>query len=229
MGRKRLNPSFKTVFITGGSRGIGAAICKEISPRYNIIAPSRAELDLSSVDSIKNYIGQHKDDPIDILINNAGINPTTPFFEMDQSVMSEMMLVNVTAPLLLIQGLTSHMKEKKWGRILNLSSIWGTTGRANRLVYSTAKHAINGITRSLADLLGPFNIVVNSVCPGFVDTEMTRRNLSPKVIAELLKRVPLGRLIQPEEIAKAAAWLISNENTSYTGQLFVIDGGFSAY
>jgi len=223
-----LDSSPMTVFLTGASRGIGLSIHEKLSTMgYNIIAPPRSELNLADISSITGYIEQHKQDPIDIIINNAAINPTTPLGKMSPELIEEILRIDVIAPLLLTRGLTSHMKEESWGRIINISSIWGVRGREGRSVYSTAKHALNGMTSSLARELGTYNILVNSVCPGFIDTEMTRRNLSSEEIEVLLERVPLGRLARPEEIANVVAFLISKENTYLTGQSIVVDGGFT--
>jgi len=228
LDRERLNLSSQTVFLTGGSGGIGKSIeNKLLTEGYNIIAPPREELNLADLNSISEYVGKHENDPIDILINNAAINPATALDEMTPELIEEVLRVDVTAPLLLTRGLTSHMKEKGWGRVINISSIWGVRGREGRSVYSAAKHALNGMTSSLARELGSHNILVNSVCPGFVDTEMTRRNLTPEQLAELLKKVPLGRLAQPDEIADVVAFLVSKKNTFITGQSIIVDGGFT--
>lgn len=192
------------------------------------IAPPRSELNLASLSSINEYVSGHAGDPIDIIINDAGINPPGALEALNVEQIIDTINVNLIAPLLLSRGLTSHMKENRWGRIASISSIWGVRGRANRTVYSTTKHGINGMTRALARELGPYNILVNSVCPGVFDTEMTRRNIHGDALQKFLTDVLLGRLGDPAEVAEAVAWLVSPQNTFYTGQLFVLDGGYTA-
>lgn len=226
--RERLNNSFQTVFLTGASGGIGSAINNKLKTLgYNIIAPTHQELDLSNIGSLKKYIDEHKNDPIDILINCAAINPAkVPFDEMDAEQIDEVIRVDLTAPLLLSRGLTSHMKEKGWGRIVNIGSIWGKTARYPRAAYAASKRGLDSITESFAAELGKYGILVNSLHPGFVDTEMTRRNLSEEQIAAFLVKVPTGKIIQPSEIADVIAFLVSKKNKVITGQSIAADGGF---
>lgn len=133
---------------------------------------------------------------------------------------------DLTAPLLLSRGLITHMKEKGWGRIINIGSIWGKTARYPRAAYAASKRALDSITESFAAELGKDGILVNSLHPGFVDTEMTRRNLSEEQIAAFLANVPTGKIIQPSEIADVIAFLVSKKNKVITGQSIAADGGF---
>lgn len=226
---EQLDFSHRTALVTGASRGIGLEInnCL-VKLGCNVFTPSRSELNLSDIDSINEYVEKHRQDPIDIIINDAAINPAIPLDEMEPELIEEIIRVNQTAPILLTRGLTDYMKENSWGRVVNISSIWGVMGRGARTVYSTTKFALDGMTRSLSQEYGKHGILVNSVCPGFVDTEMTRRNLSAEQLEALMARVPLGRLAQPEEIANAVAFLASDMNTFITGQSIVVDGGFTA-
>lgn len=217
----------KTVFITGGSGGIGKTICNELKNKYKITVPGRKELDLTSEVSIKNYVEKNKNAPIDIIINNAGVGYPTFLENISDDIIKETINVNLIAPLKLIRGLVTHMKKNHYGKIINMSSILGIVSSERRTVYSATKSGLNGITRSLAIELGPYNILVNSICPGYVDTELTKKNISPKVKKQLIPNIPLRRFAQPEEIAKVIAFLISEENTYITGHLLVIDGGFT--
>lgn len=224
-----LDLSHRTAFITGASRGIGKAIHDRLAEfGCNMIAPPREELDLADSASVVAYIELHKENPIDIIINDAALNPPIPLDKMTPEQIQEIMVVNAISPLLLSNGLSQHMRKNGWGRIVDISSIWGVVGRGPRTVYSTSKFALVGETRSLAQEYGKYNILVNSVCPGFVDTEMTRGNLSPEQIEALLTRVPLGRLALPEEIANVVAFLVSDLNTFITGQSIVVDGGYTS-
>lgn len=217
----------KTVLVTGGSRGIGLAICEEFKRAgYKVIAPTRQELDLNSLDSIKNFVAKPKNQKIDILINNAGINKPEWIAEMQDETIDETIQVNLTAPFYLIRACVPYMKQQKWGRIINVSSIFGIVARAKQTLYCATKHGLNGLTKSLALELAQDNILVNSVCPGFTKTQLVLRN-PPEKIKAIENDIPLGRLAEPGEIAKAVFYLASPENTYLTGQTIIIDGGFS--
>lgn len=120
------------------------------------------------------------------------------------------------------------MKRKNSGNIINISSIWSKVSKAGRSVYSATKSGLDGITRALAVELGEYNILVNSIAPGFVLTNLTRKNNTDEQIDELMKQIPLKRLADPEEIANLVLFLISNKNTYITGQTIYIDGGFTS-
>jgi len=217
----------KTVFLTGAGRGIGKAIYDELKRKnYKVIAPKREELDLNNNSSINNYLKAHKDLKIDILINNAGINIPTWIDELTDVNISQHIQVNLISPIKLISSFTSHMKKSQWGRIINISSIFGIVARGKQTMYSATKHGINGVTKALALELGPYSILVNSICPGFTNTDLVKRN-PPEKNALIAKDIPLGRFAEPKEIAKLVIFLISNENSYINGQNIVIDGGFT--
>jgi len=216
-----------SVLITGASRGIGKAICgKFIREGYRVIAPARAQLDLSVPASIDNFIRENKDVPVDAIVNCAGINPIANIEDIEDSDFDKTMQVNVKAPLKLIQGFVGGMKSRGYGRIVNIGSIWGVVSKEGRTSYSVSKNGIHGISNTLAVELGKNNILVNSVCPGFTNTELTLQNISGIEAAELYKQIPLGRFAEPSEIAELVFFLCSDKNTYITGQKIVIDGGF---
>jgi 3-oxoacyl-[acyl-carrier protein] reductase len=217
----------RKALITGGARGIGAAIAKKLSQNgYEIIAPSRNELDLGKPGSIETFL-KNSEMGFDVLINNAGINVLKSVAELDGQTWSEMMQVNLSAPLRLIQAVTPQMRERKWGRILNVSSILSLVTKENRAAYSMTKSGLNALTRSAAVELGPHGILVNALCPGYVDTELTRKNNSPAEIEKIEESIPLQRMAKAEELARVAAFLCSEENSYLTGQTVVVDGGFT--
>ena len=214
--------------VTGGARGIGRAIVAELKRRgIEVLAPTRQELDLAHSGSIQDFIKAHAADGIDILVNNAGINHVRPLAKLDPAAWQEMMQVNVTAPLELIQGLSAGMRSRKWGRIINISSVFSLVTREGRAAYSATKSGLNGLTRTCAVELAPDGILVNAVCPGYVETEMTRRNNAPTELAAIAATIPLRRLAQPDEIARMVGFLCSEDNTYCTGQLLAVDGGFT--
>lgn len=218
--------SKKTVFLTGASRGIGRSIYKTLKKEgYIIIAPTRKELDLRNLESVKRYLNKNKDLKIDIIINNAGINYPQWVEELDDTNIEDTINVNLIAPIQLIRNFVQNMIKNKWGRIINISSIFGLVARGKQVPYVATKHALNGVTKTLALELARHNILVNSVCPGFVATDLVLQNPKKK-IKMLIEEIPLGRLAQPQEIAELVSFLISPRNSYITGSRIVIDGGF---
>lgn len=216
----------KKVLLTGGSRGIGKEIYKELRQDYNIIIPTRDVLDLNSLKSINNYFKQNKN--FDILINNAGINIIKEIDSILDKDIEEINQINLVAPLKLIQNVAKHMKKQKYGKIINISSIWGVRSKEKRTLYSSTKFGLIGQTKALSRELGKYNILINAVCPGFTATDLTMKSLNKKELKEITKQIPLQRLATPKEIAKSVKFLISDENSYITGQTLVVDGGFTA-
>lgn len=217
----------RVALITGASRGIGQAIATAFSRAgWSVLAPARSELDLSSNASIETWCRCHADRRIDALVNNAAINRPEILENIDEDFWQAMVQTNVTAPRKLIAALAPGMKANRWGRILNVSSIFSRVSREGRSSYSATKAALNGLTRAAAIELAPFHILVNSLCPGYVETEMTSANNPPAALETIVSAIPLGRMAQPEEIAQVAMFLCSDANSYITGQEIVADGGF---
>lgn len=218
----------KSVLLTGASRGIGKAIFEKlVKEGYQVIAPTRKELDLADKFSVKNYIKSIKNKQIDILINNAGVNWPGNTGELTDENIELTIEINLVAPIRLINGIVGGMKKRKWGRIVNISSIFGVVAKERQMLYAATKHGLNGLTKALALELGPYNILVNSICPGFTDTDLTRRNSAEKN-SSIAETIPLGRFADPSEIAQLVSFVISEKNTYMNGSVIVIDGGFSA-
>lgn len=216
----------RVVLITGASRGIGAAIAKHFcASGLKVIAPGRAEMDLASTESVQRYCDRLSDS-VDVLVNNAGINTIENWDKIGAEQWSEMVRIDLSAPLELAQRFAPGMKARGWGRILNISSIFSLVTKERRLAYSTVKAGLNGMTRALALELAPYHVLVNALCPGYVETELTRANNTPEELALIARAIPVGRLAQPDEIARVAFFLCSEENTYLTGQTLVADGGF---
>ena len=216
----------RTVLITGGGRGIGAAIAKQFRDHgHDVLTPARAELDLVSAASVEEFIRRATDKPVDVLINNAGINVLKSIDALDSAAWQEMLQVNLTSPVRLTQAFLPGMQARGWGRIVCVSSIFSLVTKPKRVAYSMTKAALNAFVRSLA-VEGGAGVLANSLCPGYVDTALTRQNNSPEEIAALVKAIPAQRMAQPEELARVAYFLGSDENTYISGQAIVADGGF---
>jgi 3-oxoacyl-[acyl-carrier protein] reductase len=221
-----MSTSRKTVLLTGASRGIGKAIWETLNScgEYKIFTPTHEEMALDQPDSIDRYMQAHSQ--VDVLINNAGINILKPIDQIDEDAMRKMLSVNLESPLRLIKHVAPGMKARRSGRILNMSSIWSIRSKESRTLYSMTKSGLNGITRAMARELGPYGILVNSICPGYVNTDLTRKNVSPAEQEVIKQNIPLGRFAEPVEIAGFVRFLVSDQNTYITGQTLVIDGGF---
>jgi|CXWL01.1.fsa_nt_gi 3-oxoacyl-[acyl-carrier protein] reductase len=216
----------RTALITGASRGIGAAIARRLQDEgLRILSPSSKTLDLSSIASIDRYLSQLTD-PVDVLVNNAGINRLGSIEEISGRDFEEVIQVNLLGHFRLTQGLVKSMKARGYGRIVNVSSIWSLVSRERRVTYSAAKAGLNGLTRAMALELAPYHIMVNAVAPGYINTELTKKNNTPEALERIAGEIPLGRLGEPAEIAECVAFLCSPKNSYMTGQVIVLDGGY---
>ncbi|WP_428379056.1 SDR family NAD(P)-dependent oxidoreductase [Olsenella sp. Marseille-QA0557] len=214
--------------VTGGSRGIGRATAKIFRDNgYEVITPTRNELDLSSKSSIEAYISAHKDEPLDTLVNNAGINDLAFIEDANDAVIERMFEVDLMGPIRLLRGFIPSLRKSDIGRIVNIGSIWAAVSKPGRGLYSAAKRGLHGITNALACEVAEDGVLVNTICPGFTATELTIQNNTPAEIKELERLIPLGRMADPEEIAKAVYYFGSKENTYITGQKILVDGGYT--
>lgn len=217
----------KTALITGGSRGIGRAISKRLSAEgCKVILPTRREMDLLSEESIDAYL-EALQGPIDILVNNAGINFIAAGTDVTDAYIRDTVQVNLVAPLRIIRAIAPVMISQNYGRIVNISSVWGHVTKAGRVTYSMTKAGLEGMTRTWAVELAPYAILVNAVAPGYVETELTRQNNTQEQIEAIKRTIPLARLAAPEEIAEAVAFLVSEKNSYMTGQVIIVDGGYT--
>ncbi len=216
-----------SVLITGGSRGIGKATSEIfIKNGYDVKTPPRSELDLLSRESINRYI-QSQPEGFDIIINNAGLNEIHNIGELNISELDDMISVNLVAPYLITNGFIKKMVERGFGRIVNIASIWSIVSKPGRSVYSATKRGIHGLSTTLALEYGQYGILSNTVSPGFTLTDLTIKNNSPEEIEKISSTIPIKRMANTEEIAKAIYFVGSAENTYITGQNIVVDGGFS--
>ncbi|NQV57973.1 MAG: SDR family oxidoreductase [Rhodospirillales bacterium] len=234
------NLNDKTALVTGATRGIGWAIAERLlGEGAKVIATGTAAngrapegctyrpVDFIDALATEKFAAEISAAGIDILINNAGVNKNAPFTEIDPMDFTRIHQINVIAPFLLCRAVVPAMREKGWGRIVNISSVWGKKGRAHRGTYATTKFGLDGMTAALAAEVAADGILANCVAPGIIDTELTRRVLGEDGIAELIAEVPMGRLGTPEEIAAFVVWLAGPENTYISGQNLSVDGGLS--
>jgi NAD(P)-dependent dehydrogenase (short-subunit alcohol dehydrogenase family) len=228
--------------VTGGTRGIGYSIAQRlIQDGVDVIVTGTStknasncpiggdfyQVDFLNDSSVKDFIAYLKQKPIDILINNAGINKIGEFDKIDTTDFDNIQKVNLKTPFLLCQAVIPYMKKNNWGRIVNITSIWGNVTKEYRASYSSSKFALDGMTVALAAEVASLGILANSVAPGFIDTDLTRKVLGDKGIEEIKNIIPIKRLGKPNEVASFVSFLVSEENTYISGQNIMIDGGFS--
>ncbi len=233
--------SGKKVFVTGASRGIGRAIAQAFraegawvigtrtggSNETNDFCQEWVRADFLDVEQIRVCADYVRRAEPDVVVNNAGINKIAPFVEITPDDFLSIQQVNVFAPFLLCQAAIPAMRRKGWGRIVNVSSIWGKISKEHRASYSASKFALDGMTLALAIEHGADGILANCVAPGIIDTELTRRVLGEEQTRRLVSTVPTRRMADVDEIARFVVWLGSADNTYITGQNIAIDGGFS--
>ncbi len=226
----------KKVIVTGGNRGIGKGIVLSLLDQgYLVLATSRdskkfdmshqnlevTNLDVCDQASIDNFQKIVNDFDPDILINNAGITKDNLFLRMTEDDWAEVIDTNLNSVFRMTKLVVRGMLKKKWGRIINISSISGSMGNPGQTNYSASKAGVEAFSRSLAKELGSRNITVNSVAPGFIQTDMTQGLIDE----EITKKIPLQRVGNVEDVASLINFLVSEESNYITGQTLVVDGG----
>ena len=245
----------KRALITGGSSGLGKAIALKFVQEGADIAifgtnAERAQSVVQRAEELKvrpdqriTYatldVGKKKEvdekvstlltewGGVDILVNSAGITRDTLFMKMNEEEWDQVIETNLKSVYNLTHALTRPMMKARSGKIIHITSVIGLTGNPGQVNYSASKLGILGLTRSLARELGPRNINVNCIAPGFFETPMTD-GLSDEQKKRILDKVPMGRLGRPEEIAEAALFLASSMSDYMTGQVLTVDGGMIA-
>jgi 3-oxoacyl-[acyl-carrier protein] reductase len=217
----------KSAFVTGGSRGIGKAVISELTKiGIQVVAPNREQLDLSDLKSVESYAQANTDFVPDLMVLNAGENSPNPISEVTLDSWHKTMDINLNSNFLLMRDFGSRMKERGNGRIVVVSSCYSFRAREGRSAYSASKAGLNALVRAAALEYAAYGVLVNGVCPGFVLTDLTKKNNNEFGIKELERQIPLGKLADPVEIAKLITFLGLPTNSYITGQCIVIDGGF---
>lgn len=239
----------KLVLVTGANRGLGASIVKKLlNNNLRVIGVGRTttdfvketktkhpdsfffqEFDLSQTEKIhmliKSVIKEHGH--IYGLINNAALGNDGVLATMHESQISDLIKVNIEAPILLSKYVSRSMLLRREGRIINIGSIIGATGFSGLSVYGATKSSLGGFTKSLSRELGKANITVNTIAPGYMETEMTAGLVDEK-LATIIRRSPLGRLAQVEDVADMTNYLLSDGAKNISGSTITIDAGSTA-
>lgn len=242
----------KTALVTGAASGIGAAIARALAGQgAHVIAADRDEagartvaeatggtpwtVDLADLDAL----GEPPGDGIDILVNNAGIQRVSPIEEFDPADFRRIITLMLESPFLLIRAVLPHMYARGWGRIVNISSVHGLRASAYKSAYVTAKHGLEGLSKTTALEGGPHGVTSNCINPAYVNTPLVQQQIADQAkvhgLAEdevvekiMLIESSIKRLVEPDEVASLALWLVSEHAGMVTGASYTMDGGWSA-
>ena len=238
----------RVAIVTGGTRGIGEAICKRLQRQgHTVIAnyggneeSARRFSDETGIPSMKWDVGDHEacqegcarvaeeHGAVDIVINNAGITRDGTLHKMSFDDWNDVMRVNLGGCFNMAKATFPGMRERGWGRIVNIGSINGQAGQYGQVNYAAAKSGIHGFTKALAQEGAKFGVTVNAIAPGYIDTDMVAAVPEP-VLEKIVAKIPVGRLGAAEEIARGVAFLTSDNGAFMSGSTMSINGGLDLY
>ena len=238
----------RVAIVTGGTRGIGKAICTALQETgatvvANYAGNAKAAQDFTAETGIPAYrwdVGDHDQTlagcaqveaeigPIDIVINNAGITRDGVLHKMSFDDWNEVMRINLGGCFNMAKATFPGMRERGWGRIVNIGSVNGQAGQYGQVNYAAAKTGIHGFTKALAQEGAKFGVTVNAIAPGYIDTDMVAAVPGP-VLEKIVARIPVGRLGHAEEIARGVTFLCSDDAGFVTGSTMSINGGQHMY
>ncbi|MEH0109505.1 3-hydroxybutyrate dehydrogenase [Tersicoccus sp. MR15.9] len=242
----------RTALVTGAASGIGAAIARALAGQgAHVVAADRDDagarevadqiggtpwtVDLADLDAIT----QAPVDGIDILVNNAGIQRVSPIEEFDPADFHRIITLMLESPFMLIRSVLPHMYARGWGRIVNISSVHGLRASAYKSAYVTAKHGLEGLSKTTALEGGPHGVTSNCINPAYVNTPLVQHQIADQASvhgipeSEVVEKIMLTessikRLVEPDEVASLALWLVSEHAGMVTGASYTMDGGWSA-
>ena len=246
-----------TVLVTGAGRGIGEAVATAFAAASEHVivtdVDSAGELvaktigadfikaDLSDMDAVRNLGSQVIADfgPVDVLVNNAGLQHVSPIDEFPDAMWSRLVQVMLTAPFQLMKVVLPGMKERGWGRVINIASVHGLVASPYKGGYIAAKHGLVGLTKTAALEVAAYGVTVNAICPGYVNTALVRNQIADQartrgipesevVEQVILEPAAVKRLVEPAEVAQMALYLAGPAARSITGSMQVMDGGWTA-
>jgi len=234
--------------VTGGTRGIGRAICEALKDDgFTVVASyagneekARAFTDETGIPAYKFDVGDHEATlaacekiaaevgPIDVVVNNAGITRDGTLLKMTYDDWTDVMRTNLGGCFNMAKACFPGMKDRKWGRIINIGSINGQAGQYGQVNYAAAKSGIHGFTKALAQEGARYGITVNAIAPGYIDTDMVAA-VPEAVLEKIVAKIPVGRLGKASEIARGVAFLASEDGAFVTGSTLSINGGQHMY
>lgn len=238
----------RIAIVTGGTRGIGEAICQRLKKQGHTVianyagndAKAAAFTEATGIASAKWDVGDHEAcfegcakveaeyGPIDIVINNAGITRDGTLHKMSFDDWNDVMRVNLGGCFNMVKATFPGMRTRKWGRIVNIGSINGQAGQYEQVNYAAAKSGIHGFTKALAQEGAKFGVTVNAIAPGYIDTDMVAA-VPERVLEKIVAKIPVGRLGHAEEIARGVAFVTSDNGGFVTGSTMSINGGQHMY
>ena len=233
----------KVALVTGGTRGIGRAISETLKAKGFAVAANFAgnqqaadecakelgikcyKFDVADYDAVGAGLAEIEKDlgPVDVVVNNAGVTRDAPFHKMTREQWQQVMDIDLTSAFNVTRQVWEGMRERGWGRVINISSINGQKGQFGQANYSVAKAGLIGFSKALAQEGAKKGITVNTVCPGYIDTEMVQA-VPEKVLEGIIATIPVGRLGKAEEIASMCAYLASDEAAFITGATMTVNG-----